>query len=66
MNHAMKMKRQQKTGLMTRIVLLISFLILLGRLLYAIPGAIEHRQQKQQAQSAPATSLSVQPVRDNP
>ena len=47
MNSAMSIRRRQKTGLMTRIILLISFLILLGRLLYTIPGAIEHHQQKQ-------------------
>jgi len=32
---------------MTRIVLLISFFILVGRLIFIIPGAIEHHQQKQ-------------------
>jgi hypothetical protein len=31
---------------MTRIILLISFFILAGRLLFIIPGAIEHHQQK--------------------
>ncbi|QKJ88197.1 DUF2633 domain-containing protein [Paramixta manurensis] len=57
MNNAMTIRRRQKTGLMTRIILLISFLILLGRLLYTIPGAIEHHQQKK-AQPEPTTISS--------
>nr|WP_191322167.1 YfgG family protein [Pantoea nemavictus] len=32
---------------MSRIILLISFFILVGRLIFIIPGAIEHHQQKQ-------------------
>lgn len=41
---------------MTRIVLLVSFLILAVRLLYVLPGAIEHHKQKKQET---ATSVST-------
>ena len=46
MNSAIPARRRPKTGTMTRIILLISFMILAGRLLFIIPGAIEHHQQK--------------------
>lgn len=46
MNSAISARRRPKTGTMTRIVLLISFFILVGRLIFIIPGAIEHHQQK--------------------
>ncbi|WP_343552445.1 YfgG family protein [Pantoea sp.] len=46
MNSAISARRRPKTGTMTRVVLLVSFLILFGRLLFIIPGAIEHHQQK--------------------
>ncbi len=52
MNNAMSFKRQ-KTSRMTRIVLLISFILLVGRLLYAVPGAIEHHKQKHQDVTVP-------------
>jgi len=52
----MTIKRRKKTRRMTRIILLISFIILLGRLLYAIPGAIEHHQQKQAEPETPVTT----------
>ncbi|MBP2167852.1 type II secretory pathway component PulF [Erwinia toletana] len=55
MNNAMHIRRHKKTGRMTRIVLLISFIILLGRLLYTIPGAIEHYQQK----NTPAPAITA-------
>ncbi|WP_312239793.1 YfgG family protein [Pantoea sp.] len=58
MNSAMPVRRRQKTGTMTRIVLLISFIILLSRLIFTIPGAIEHHQQKKTA-SEPATVVST-------
>nr|WP_244987212.1 YfgG family protein [Winslowiella toletana] len=51
----MHIRRHKKTGRMTRIVLLISFIILLGRLLYTIPGAIEHYQQK----NTPAPAITA-------
>nr|WP_234473260.1 YfgG family protein [Erwinia sp. S63] len=41
---------------MTRIILLISFFILVGRLIFIIPGAIEHHQQKKAAPE-PVTTL---------
>lgn len=41
---------------MTRIILFVSFIILIGRLIYVVPGAIEHHQQKK---AAPATSVSA-------
>jgi len=47
---------------MTRIVLLISFIILLGRLIYTIPGAIEHHQQKKATQEIPALSAPATPA----
>ncbi|PKH21939.1 hypothetical protein CIG19_14640 [Enterobacterales bacterium CwR94] len=53
------MKNKQKTSQMTKIVLLVSFLILLGRLIYAIPGAIEHHAQKKQLQMPPETTQPV-------
>lgn len=46
MNSAISARRRHKTSNMTRIVLFISFLILAGRLIFIIPGAIEHHQQK--------------------
>jgi len=47
---------------MTRIVLLISFIILLGRLIYTIPGAIEHHQQKKATQETPALRTPAMPA----
>ncbi|KAF0861556.1 hypothetical protein Y888_00420 [Mixta calida B021323] len=39
---------------MTRIVLLISFILLLGRLLYVLPGAFQHHQDKKEHAEVPA------------
>jgi len=39
---------------MTRIVLLISFILLLGRLLYVLPGAFQHHQDKKEHSEVPA------------
>jgi hypothetical protein len=39
---------------MTRIVLLVSFIILTGRLIYVVPAAFEHHQQKKQEVAVPA------------
>ncbi|EJL94015.1 DUF2633 family protein [Pantoea sp. BIGb0393] len=47
MNSAISARRRPKTSTMSRIILLISFFILVGRLIFIIPGAIEHHQQKQ-------------------
>jgi len=52
----MLFKKRQKTGSMTRVILLVSFIILLGRLIFVVPGAIEHHQQKK---LLPATPVSV-------
>lgn len=38
--------RKTTTGRMTKVVLLISFIILVGRLLYAAIAAIPHHQEK--------------------
>lgn len=54
--HSVRRRQRHKTGLMTRIVLLVSFIILLGRLILVIPGAISHHQQKQQNAASPAIS----------
>ena len=54
MNRAMPFRKQRKTSRMTRIVLLVSFIILAARLLYVLPGAIEHHKQKQQETTVPA------------
>ncbi|RWR00805.1 hypothetical protein ED28_16760 [[Pantoea] beijingensis] len=57
MNNAMQIRKLHKTSKMTRIVLLISFIILIGRLLYTIPGAIEHHQQKKNVPETPTLSV---------
>ncbi|MGK3143307.1 YfgG family protein [Pantoea sp. C2G6] len=46
MNSAISPRRRQKTGTMTRIVLLISFIILFSRLIFILPAAFEHHQQQ--------------------
>ena len=46
MNSAISPRRRQKTGAMTRIVLLISFIILFSRLIFILPAAFEHHQQQ--------------------
>ncbi|WP_092876018.1 YfgG family protein [Izhakiella capsodis] len=46
-------RQRRKSSLMIRIVLLISFFILIGRLIFVIPGAISHHQQKLQEASTP-------------
>ncbi|EFE23904.1 hypothetical protein EDWATA_01059 [Edwardsiella tarda ATCC 23685] len=53
MTHRMK---RRTNGHMTRIVLLISFIILFGRLLYASIGAISHHQD--QLRQTPASEQS--------
>lgn len=58
MNSAFPARRRPKTGTMTRIILLISFFILVGRLIFIIPGAIEHHQQKK-ALPEPVPTLSI-------
>ncbi|MXP49934.1 DUF2633 family protein [Pantoea sp. Eser] len=46
MNSAISPRRRQKTGTMTCIVLLISFIILFSRLIFILPAAFEHHQQQ--------------------
>ncbi|AHF76265.1 hypothetical protein Sant_1196 [Sodalis praecaptivus] len=46
MKAAFRMRRRPTTGRMTRWILLISFIILVGRLLYATVGAWHHHQNK--------------------
>lgn len=58
MNSATSVRRRHKTGTVTRIILLISFIILFGRLIFTIPGAIEHHQLKK-TDSAPASSMTT-------
>ncbi|MCX8956758.1 YfgG family protein [Erwinia psidii] len=52
----MPFRKHKKTSRMTRIILLVSFIILVGRLIYVIPGAIGHHQQKKQDVNAPVTT----------
>lgn len=55
----MTIRRHKKNGQMTRIVLLISFIILVARLAWTIPGAIEHHQQKKAIPEPPAIGTAV-------
>ncbi|MEY4475072.1 MAG: hypothetical protein RL248_839 [Pseudomonadota bacterium] len=50
------MKRRPSTQL-TKIILLVSFLILFGRLLYAAFASISHHQERQESQQ---TTLSIE------
>lgn len=52
-----KLKRRTNVQ-MTKIVLLISFIILIGRLLYASFGAISHHQDKKENQQIAPTEKS--------
>ncbi|WP_442897176.1 YfgG family protein [Erwinia sp. CGal63] len=52
----MPFRKRRKTSRMTRIVLLVSFIILAARLIYVLPGAIEHHKQKKQETVLPASS----------
>nr|WP_281434637.1 YfgG family protein [Erwinia phyllosphaerae] len=54
----MSFRKRQKTGRMTRIILFVSFIILVGRLVYVVPGAIEHHKQKKQDTAVPALKLN--------
>lgn len=59
MNSITSLRKRHKTGRMTRIVLLISFIILFGRLLLVLPGAFQHHQDKKVNAELPIT---IQPV----
>jgi hypothetical protein len=54
----MSFRKRQKTGHITRVILLVSFIILLGRLIFVVPGAIEHHQQKKNAPAIPVTVIN--------
>ncbi len=57
------LRRQHSRSVkMTRIVLLVSFFILLGRLVFVILGAISEHQQKQHAVSPPAAMDLLTPA----
>ncbi|MDR0219754.1 MAG: YfgG family protein [Enterobacteriaceae bacterium] len=43
------MKKKNKTAQITKLVLLISFLILFGRFIYSSIAALDHHLQKQQS-----------------
>ena len=60
MNNAMSLQKRQKTGKLTQTILFISFVILLGRLIYVVPGAIEHHQQKKIVAETEISEVSVQ------
>ncbi|ARJ42792.1 hypothetical protein B1H58_12660 [Pantoea alhagi] len=59
MNSITSLRKRRKTGRMTRIVLLISFIILIGRLLFVLPGAFQHHQDKKTNAGEPIT---IQPI----
>ncbi|CAI1063349.1 Protein of uncharacterised function (DUF2633) [Serratia entomophila] len=52
--------RRKTTGQMTKIVLFISFIILIGRLLYAAVVAVPHHQEKRLAPPQNATESSAE------
>lgn len=59
MNSAIPSRRRPKTSSFTRIVLLISFIILFSRLIFILPAAFEHHQQKKAApESTPVSTIS--------
>lgn len=58
MNDNLPARHQKKNSQITRIVLFISFIILFGRLIYAIPAAVEHYQQTKTPADAPSPMLS--------
>ncbi|MDW5502534.1 YfgG family protein [Pseudomonas lundensis] len=50
--------RKKTTGQMTKIVLFISFIILVGRLLYAAVVAVPHHQEKKLAPYQSTTEIN--------
>lgn len=56
MNSITSLRKRRKTGRMTRIVLFISFIILAGRLLFVLPGAFQHHQDKKANAELPMVS----------
>ena len=59
MNSITSLRKRRKTGRMTRIVLFISFIILAGRLLFVLPGAFQHHQEKKANAEPP---IVIQPA----
>lgn len=57
--------RKRTTGQMTKIVLLVSFIILIGRLLYTTLAAIPHHQEKNVSAQEQHISQPLNPPRDN-
>ncbi|WP_071819164.1 YfgG family protein [Erwinia tasmaniensis] len=55
MNNAMLLRKRNKTSHLTRVILLVSFIILLARLIYVVPGAIQHHQQKKLSSETPVS-----------
>ncbi|CAM4093295.1 Protein of uncharacterised function (DUF2633) [Yersinia intermedia] len=49
------MMRRRPTAQLTKIILLVSFLILFGRLLYAAIASISHHQERRQSQQLELT-----------
>ncbi|MBA2817170.1 YfgG family protein [Candidatus Pantoea persica] len=58
MNSAIPSRRRPKPRSFTRIVLLISFIILLSRMIFILPAAFEHHQQKKAAPPFAPLSLT--------
>ena len=63
MNSAIPSRRRAKTSSFTRIVLLISFMILFSRLIFILPAAFEHHQQKKAALDAAPLSTAIRDSR---
>lgn len=55
-NNVMTFRRPRKTSHITKIVLLVSFIILVARLVYVFPGALADHQQKKQNVSTPVVA----------
>ncbi|MDX7991306.1 DUF2633 family protein [Xenorhabdus sp. Reich] len=50
------MKEKKKTVQITKLILLISFVILFGRFIYSFIAALDHHQQTQQQSMKPYSS----------
>ncbi|RPE02262.1 DUF2633 family protein [Candidatus Pantoea deserta] len=63
MNSAIPSRRRPRTSSFTRIVLLISFIILVSRLIFILPAAFEHHQQKKAAPESAPLSTTIRDSR---
>lgn len=63
MNSAIPSRRRPKTSSFTRVVLLISFIILVSRLIFILPAAFEHHQQKKAALESVPLSTTIRDSR---